>query len=483
LHFSAIPREGGGDEIPLARFSRTVTGLHIDLQQDEIEAIASLFPGELGRVRYQDFVDAVAPSTAPQEASAVEVVGRLRSFLATSFVTLAQSASRFDRENSGVISGQQFASALQFLKFPISPPELAAIRDAYPGRTRGSINWQVLCAEVDRSAAPRDAAPDITVGGSARPLPSGAIGELVRKIGSSAAFVGLDLAAELQAADARRAGLATQETFLEVLKKLPLDLAISEIRPLVSFYRVSGSSNINYVDFVRDIAAVANAPSPSPAAIPAATPPPLPVLPPAVHDLLKRFKSFCVQRRMAPTDVFLPYDIPTSGALGAKSAHVTSGFLSAARLPAAFNTVQFVIQAAEVDALLAAFGDKRRPDLFNYAVLVRAVQAEDIASADSRASLAPAPVTPALEEAARLTAGQIREKLLARHRRIDLAFVGVTAAAIPAAEFQQRLGAIDLVLRSNQIQSLIRRYRVNQTDQIDWKAFVDDVNQSKTVGE
>jgi hypothetical protein len=54
---------------------------------------------------------------------------------------------------------------------------------------------------------------------------------------------------------------------------------------------------------------------------------------------------------------------------------------------------------------------------------------------------------------------------------------------VSAADFQRRLVAIGLVLTPAQIQQLIQRYRVNLTGQIDWKTFVADVNQSKTVGE
>jgi hypothetical protein len=93
------------------------------------------------------------------------------------------------------------------------------------------------------------------------------------------------------------------------------------------------------------------------------------------------------------------------------------------------------------------------------------------------------PVSHAVEQDVLQTAGQIREKLLARHRTIDMAFRGVTEPTISASEFQRRLIAIDLVLLSNQIQALIRRYRINLTNQVDWKTFVADVNQSKTVGE
>jgi Ca2+-binding EF-hand superfamily protein len=479
LHFAALAREGVGDEVSVARFSRVIVGMRIDFRPDEIEAIASLFQGELGRVRYKDFVAAVKPAPAAQEVTATAVVSRLRSFLATSFVTLAQSASRFDREQSGVISAQQFSSALQFLKFPISSQDLAAIRDAYPGPSRGSINWRVLCAEVDREAPPEPAPEPISA--VARPLPPDGIGDRISKISTAATFAGLDLAAQLRAADPNRTGSIAQDAFLRVLNKLPTQLAITEIRPLVAFYRVSGSSDVNYRNFLLDIASVAEKPAPAPVQLPQVTQT-LPTLSPAVHGFLKRYKSFCTQRRITPTDPFVPYDVPTSGSLSSRS-RVSSGLIPLGKLFAVFANLQFEIQTGDIDALQAAFRDSKRADLFNYAAFIRALKVEDIASEESRASLASLPVPPAVDQAAKLTAGQIREKLLARHRKIDVAFAGITEDTVSITDFQRRLAAIDLVLIAGQTQALIKKYRVNLTDQIDWRAFVADVNQSKTVGE
>jgi hypothetical protein len=208
----------------------------------------------------------------------------------------------------------------------------------------------------------------------------------------------------------------------------------------------------------------------------------LPTLAPEVHAFLKRYKAFCAQRRITPADAFVPYDVPTTGSVSSRS-RVTSGLVPVAKLFAVFANIQFELQAGDVELLRNAFKDSKRMDLFNYATFIRAVNVEDITSQESRASLASMPVSPAVEQGAKLIAGQIREKLLARHRKIDIAFTGVTEDTISAAEFQKRLIAIDLVLVAGQAQTLIKRYRVNLTDQIDWKAFVADVNQSKTVGD
>jgi Ca2+-binding EF-hand superfamily protein len=481
LHFSCLAREGLGDEVTRARFARVILGMKLSLNPDEIEAIASLFTGDSNKVRYKDFMEAVR-SGSTREVSAVDVVSRLKSFLSTSFVSLAQSASRFDREHSGIISAPQFSSALQFLKFPFSSQELAAIREAYPGTSRGTINWKVLCAEVDPSAEPAPS-PDPLPESTNRPRPPNAIAELVSKVFSGANFIGLDLETEFRHADLRQISTISQETFVQILKQLPIELSVSETRALVSFYRVSGSNNVNYVNFLLDSKSAPVIPEP----IPLTTPPPFQTasLTSGVHDILKRYKAFCVQKRINPSDIFTPYDIPSTGplTLSAPKSRMSGGFVPINRLHAAFHNVQFELRRGEPEALQAAFADSKHPDLFNYAAFLRALKVEDIASPEIRASLKSMPLSHDVEETARLAAGQIREKLLARHRKIVQAFAGVTEETIPPEEFQRRLFAMDLVVRSNQMQALLRKFRANLTGQVDWKAFVANVDQSKTIGE
>jgi Ca2+-binding EF-hand superfamily protein len=359
LHFAALAREGPGDEVSVARFTRVILGMRIDLRADEIETIATLFQNEVGKVRYKEFIAAVKPSANVPEVTASEVVTHLKSFLATSYRSLAQSASRFDREQSGIISAQQLTSALQFLEFPFSAQDLAAIREAYPGPVRGSINWKLLCSEVDHEAPIEDAPEPIRA--NARPLPPEVIGELVSKISSAAILAGIDLASELRAVETGRIGSITQDAFIRVLTKLPVQLPITEIRPLAQFYRISGSSDINYRALLIDIASLAAKPPPTPVELPQVTQT-FPTLSPQVHGFLKRYKAFCAQRRITPVDAFIPYDAPATGSMSIRS-RVTSGLVPATKLFAVFANVQFELQAGDVEALQRAFKDIKRTDL------------------------------------------------------------------------------------------------------------------------
>jgi Ca2+-binding EF-hand superfamily protein len=414
----------------------------------------------------------VRQSLTTREVTATSVVDRLKKFLAGSFLSLASSASRFDREKSGVISAPQFASALQFLRFNFTNQDLAAIREAYPGPTRGTIDWRALCTDVDPPApAPITQTVELPTGTA---LPPDNVAAIVRRLEAAAQLNKIDLLSEFQALDKTRRGFLSQEDFIALVTDLPTRLELPEIRFLTSYYRLSGRPDINYLALCSDAKAIAKPPV-------ASTPPETVTVTPtvqfapasvpmSVHNFIKRYKAFCGQRRIAPGDVFLAYD----------AAH--SGLIPVVRVHACFNNVDFPVLRSDVEQVIATFRDEKRSDLFNYIAFNRVVNTEDITSQEVRASLASAPVSADLERTAALVALQIREKLLARHRKIDLAFRGITTDTIPAAEFQKRLAVIDLVLLSGQTNALLRKYRVNLTDEINWKAFVADVEQSKTIG-
>jgi Ca2+-binding EF-hand superfamily protein len=472
-HFSALEREGTGDTVPFARFARVILGMRLALQEYEIKAIASLFPGDFGTVSWRDFVAAVRRPVTSREVVPTEVVSRLRAFLAGSYASLASSARRFDRENSGVISVPQFTSALQFLKFDFSPQDLAALRSAYPGPARGTIDWRTLCTDVDKPAdtsTTDDEAPALGHSDPSSLEPK--IAALVSRVWAAAGFDHVDPLVELRALDRLRNGRVPQAAFAGFINRVPARLELPDIRILTAHYRISGSSEVNYIAFCQDAKALEAAPPAQPDVTPTVTTRTfdLEAIPMTVREFIRRFKTFCAQQRIVPGDIFLAYDA------------WRNGLIPIFNVQACFNNVDFPLLRGEVEELVAVFRDPRKRDLFNYLNFTRAVSQEDVTSPEVRAQLAPTPISPDLDRTAATAALQIREKLLARHRRIEMAFKDVTTPTIGAPEFQKRLQAMDLVLLAAQVNALLRKYRVNLGDAIDWRAFVSDVQNSKTVG-
>ena len=476
-HFSCLEREGAGEEVPLARFARVLFGMKIDLSNSDVEALAKQFPGKYGTVRWRDFMEAVRPRVYTQTINCQDVVERLRTYLLGSHFTFAECAARFDREASGSISGPQLMGAFKFLGFNYNTAEFASLRYAFPGATAGSINWQALAREVDPPKGPSVTQEQMALSKAeheqGNPPPEG-VARLLEKIKEGFRLKGTSMFEEFRALDRACKGIVQQEPFLDVLYSLPVKFATSEVRPLMMFYRALGSSDINYVAMCKDLNRMASdrieEERTRELAERSKVVEPPKEMPQVVHQFLKRFKTFCQQKRLYANDLFVPYDM----------AH--NGTIAVFKVQACFNNVDFPVLKSEIEPVIAFFKSARKAELFNYVAFNQALQDEDIASEEVRASLSSAPISAEIEREAAITCSGIREKLLARHRRIEQAFAGITTPTIPRNEFQARLARMDLVLHAGQIQALIRKYRANLTEQVDWKTFCNDVNQSRTIG-
>lgn len=481
--FIAAQREyPGEDEISLNLFDRLVRGMHLDLQSDEINAVAALFKGPRGGVYYKHFCQAVKPQVEVREISSAEVVRRLKEHLTQTNQLLYPSAARFDREGSGEISVQQLMSALQFVRFDFTNQEIAALRDSYSGSRRGSIAWTVLCKECDpQNLSFRGQQQEQTTGINIQqenstkynPPPKN-VAAVLRKVSQSAQIQGVDMISEFRAYDQLRRGYVNQQTFANFLYSLPCQLSNGDIRMLISFYRVTGSSDVNYAACHTDAKKImqtdeeekTEAIKAQPLTVLADT---LPEFPEKMHSFLKRFKSYANQKRINASDLFSPYDVNHNGTIPIYK--VQSGF----------SQYHFPATPEEVDDVINTFRSSKKNELFDYMIFVKAVEKEDISAPEVRASLASVPISAEIERYAQTTCNMIREKLLARHRKIDTAFAGIREPSISSTEFQGRLNSYDIVLTANQVQSLIRKYRVNLTNQIDYQTFINDVNNSKTI--
>jgi len=192
-------------------------------------------------------------------------------------------------------------------------------------------------------------------------------------------------------------------------------------------------------------------------------------IPPAVHGFLKRFKTFCDQRRLTVTDIFRPYDI------------AKNGMLPAFKVQACLHSLSFHAVKAEPEQVLLCFSDARKPEVFNYMNFERALENEDITSAEIRATLESPPVPAEIEREAVATCAKIKVQLGERRLRIETMFEGLWEGPIASPEFQMRLGQMHLALRAGQLQALLRKYRFNLTDLVNWREFCGDVNRSRSA--
>lgn len=511
-YFSNVPREGFGDEIPITKFLSIVNGMKIDLNPQEIRSIATLFKGNQG-VRYNDFVDAVTPPSTTITIQATDVVEKLRNYLYENRKTIARVALRYDRENTGEIATNQLNSILRFVGFDFTNQELAALRDAFQGSQHNTISWRNLSAQVDQPIKPYDSQllasnqENQSFGHSQfsrtkvssnpppghlvtiikkilaaqcqreSPTPSGLIEDLRHEITPSDTSF-LDV---LVQSDELNRGAVNQQVFVNFIYSLQANLTTFEIRTLSSYYRVTGSSDVNYLQFTQDVESVnkqiveeeekklRETPVDLQTTGPLGTQNLERELPPEMHQFLQRFKSFATQNRFEPSDLFAPYD------------NLHNGTVHTSRVQACLAQVDFPIKKQDLDLIIKCFEDPQRPFTFNYAAFNHAFQDEDINSSEVRQNLTAAPISAEIDRAACLACLQIREKLLARHRIIDVYFRDVTTPTISTREFQKRLNSLDFVIHASETMALIRKYRANLSDNIDYKKFCQDVNNSKTL--
>jgi hypothetical protein len=151
------------------------------------------------------------------------------------------------------------------------------------------------------------------------------------------------------------------------------------------------------------------------------------------------------------------------------------------RLAGIFKNVDFPVTRAEVEGLIAAFPDPRRPEYFAHGTFVAALDNEDIASPAVRAELATIPAMPGVDSMAKEACTVIREKLTARNKRIASAFVRAPPGLMPVEEFTRRIVDIGLVLRPGEVQALVRKYQ-RRPDGIAWEGFCADVEASRRIG-
>ncbi|EAY04195.1 EF hand family protein [Trichomonas vaginalis G3] len=474
-YFDPLARHGNPDSCPIRVFGQIVASMQLSLSNDEIFAIAENYRLQNGEIDYHRFVSDIKPQQTMRSSTTIkDVIGNLKQFLETNPTTLTQSASRFDRANTGEMTVEQLQSALGMIGFEANREDLNLICQQYPGKKFATVSWRDLCKSVD----PEDAELRLS---ARKPIEEGAVSArdpsmaakppkalnlLLLNIQKSANVYSLQ--SQFERNDKRRRGCVPNQVFLDVL--LDMQLNQSEIRGLMSFFRVTGSPEVNYREFISAINHATPEEEPEPEKS-YQQEKPLPDFAPIVHNFLRRFKNFSRMRRLSVTDIFEPYDPQHTG------------FIQVFKVAAAFNNVQFTAMRAEMEDLCSAFRDSRKKEIFNYRLFERAVEAEDIDSEAAKAGLSGEPISAEVNRDAMATCLQIRDRLACKRRRIAVAFVGIEGETIPSKEFQKRLEDVGIVLRAGQLNALFRKYRVGITDEIRWKDFCKDVENSRTIGE
>ena len=75
----------------------------------------------------------------------------------------------------------------------------------------------------------------------------------------------------------------------------------------------------------------------------------------------------------------------------------------------------------------------------------------------------------------------IREKLLARHKKVRQPFFGIQTQLISQRDFRRCVESYGLVIKEAEMQRLLHAYKRNMQGDIDWNRFCSDVESTNTL--
>lgn len=481
--FSIFDDEGLNGIVEECRFVRLFQNYQFGIDKLEVIQAASLFPGDrVETVDYHQFVESVEDKPYIAPVTIDSIIQKLKKNLSENHKRIRPIAFRYDKEQSGDITMSQFISVLQQCQAPLMNMELVMLRDRFPGNSDKTIDYISISNIVDPiepnysqsiTNQKTEKLENSAKLPASRQLPDN-VSNANRKVAFLCARKNIDLSSYLVKLDSEFSGTLHQMKFLNFMMNPPLSLEPSVIRVILNFYRLNGSIEIDYVSFCRDLASIdlstantQNVPT-SPDEKPVNTNemsnlrPPI-AIPMIVHLLLKKFKLFVSQN--GRLSLFSPFVALDAG---------RTGFVPASRVQTCFNKVGFETSRDEIEATINTFRDGRRYENFNYYMFVKAAEAEDNASSVSE-------LTPEVQKEVLGAQIMIKDRLSSRNRSIYLAFNGVNKRSISIQAFFERLAAVDIALRSAQANALVKKYRIDQTDQIDWRRFCEDVQKVNTV--
>ena len=489
--FQRFDQEGCNGVIPQALFLHVFHMNNFDFSRYEAIQLASLFPGEEPEtVNYHNFIDTVVEKPPPEKTNQTvdDVLDRIKDYLKQQRRHLRPVADRFDREHSGDITPSQLISAFQFLKFRLTNVEVVLLRNAFPGHRQGSVDYIALSNEIDpieesylqlRVSQKAQFIETQAETPSTRLIPPN-IAASNRKVLQACTNANIKINPLLVKLDKNLEGLVPQSLFVNLLSSPPISLPPGDVKVIVSFYRLNGASEIDYVKFCSDLALLEITPEQPPqptqdeiqqqiqeetnglqhARPLQRIPPSFPMI---VRLFLKRYRLFILSSN-------LPMDAPFAPIDGGRT-----GLVPINRVQECFTRVGFETSRDELESTINTFRDFRRERAFNYDLFIRSSEAEvtDYANID---------VPPEVQKEVNDIEMAIKEKLSSRNRSIRMAFAGIARPTISIETFLERLATVDVMLRTNQSNALVRKYRMDQSDQIDWRRFCTDVDNCRTLG-
>ena len=499
--------------IPLSRFVRTIQSQGFSLTDQEIDAIAHEFSNGKNGVDMLTFLNVVSPPPEPT-VNVEDVLIRMQDHLAARKVQIAPMMKRYDTRGNGLCPFTQFLSILRDVGFNVTNEEENSLKKQLAPGVDGQVQISQIADLVDpiiEQPKPRQPLPKKEF-----VEPATVVLDVMTRIGVIVSRYQLDLFGDFKHYDPQNTGFIKDTEFTAVISSLPSAPNEKEISALIDFYANRTSHDVNYESFCQEMDEFAISRLQKNPELTSKMMSELPSAPPAAKAILKRLKLHLYTTKIPIDSLFKPFDT------------TITGLIPASKLAAAFDGCSFRLNDNEISLLIDAFKDQRLPEKISYKRLIGEfndirLSQSDLESTqvynggnfgltnappqhertreDPRANYsttnssygtqppAPTPSQPPPPPSMRQTSdptvllfiGELREKLLERHKKVSTPFVGVRSQAMPVRDFRRCVESFGLVIKENNMQRLLREYKMNMQGDIDWQRFVYDVENIKTV--
>lgn len=462
--FEQVDQEGEGKLSPRAFRSTLQQSRFRSLGKKEIDAVCDEFVGDDDKVNYQAFVMAVAPPKRVPKKETDDIFDRLRTYLAEKKLTLRPLMEKLDPEKKGTITWQQLLAVLRNVSFDVNLTERKLMR----ARTSYDVNINEFCDEVDPKPVVQPV-PEPEEEEEEDEAPNKDVLDALARVSSVASKCDLDILEELRRYEQAPTRTFKRASLESTLYTLPVQISREDVELLANYYTDKKTDTVNGYRFAKDVESFGRDQlklTPSLSLTMTAEDKPIDE---ATHAVMRRLKGHLEAKDLNGYQLFRPYDLHKTGCVPND------------RFRAILTFIQFAISNDELSKLCFAFAAQKMPEQINYKKLLTALYAENVTQADLSSSTIPRSTTNSGEHQLISIINTIHNKLRERHRSPLSVFAGLSDAPIPVDEFKARVANYNLLIPAQDMLIIVRKYRTNLAGEIDWRAFCEDVETTKTV--
>lgn len=449
------------------RFTRLLAMNNFQISNQEVDVLLKEFSDGKGNFDYSTFFSVIQPPAQPQ-VKIEDLLIRLQDYLLAKRIQLKPKLEKYDFRSTGSIEFVQLCQVLRDIGFDLSSEEILTMKQGFCHGTEGMTGIMEICDLVDpifEPPKPKPALPQLHKNVN----PANVALDVLTKIAAITNKYQIDLMGEFRQVDVTHKGSIPANYFIDIIGTIPSPPDDKEMQSLVNFY-MGPNNEVNYMNFCTEMeefgirrivqnpkvatSILSNVPEPDQ----------------KVKHVVHRLKIFLYSKKVAADSIFIKYDTNHSGTI------------PTTRLKPIFDDIGFHIQQEEINDMISFYQDQRMPERFNFKRLITSLNEvqltqEDLAS--TRVNDEETKVT-TNAEVLRYT-GELREKLLARHKTVRQPFVGIRNPTMSPQDFRRCVESFGIIIKEGDMQKILREYRVNMQGDIDWQRFCYDVETAKTV--